>query len=105
MHQIARARFSHDDSRIIGVDLNYNVNIFDTETGGVLASLTDPDRKYYFEHSIPQSNPSSGLVLSNGELYCPRSGTLVHVFDRLTHFPGGMFTVTDMELIFGPEEV
>ncbi|KII64136.1 Protein VPRBP [Thelohanellus kitauei] len=104
IRDISHAQFSPNDKDIIGYDPNFDVHLFDTETGTYYLGLKNPKRKYHnFTGNYPQSNSNASLIFSNGELYCVKTGKLVHVFDRLQYMQSGIFSVSDKEIIYGRE--
>ncbi|KII72507.1 Protein VPRBP [Thelohanellus kitauei] len=100
---ICQTQFSHDDKNIVGINSNFDVDVIDIETRGNKSELKNPNRKYYFNGNSPQINSNSTLVLSNGELYSPSTGKLIHVLDRLEYFQSGIFSVSENEVIYGQE--
>ncbi|KII63058.1 Protein VPRBP [Thelohanellus kitauei] len=105
IENICQTQFSYDDKKIIGINSNFDVDVIDIETCVKNLELKNPNRKYYFEGNYPQYNSNNTLILSNGELYSPSGGKLIHVFDRLEYIQTGIFSVSGNEVIYGQEQV
>ncbi|KII66656.1 Protein VPRBP [Thelohanellus kitauei] len=100
---ISHAQFSSGDKTLIGLNPNFDIQIYDIETGQKYSELRNPERRCIFTSDCLQSNSYTNLIFSNGELYCVKTGKLIHVFDRFQYIQSGIFTVSENEIIYGRE--
>ncbi|KAF1743268.1 hypothetical protein MXB_1301 [Myxobolus squamalis] len=97
------ATISRDNKIIIGMDRKLIVHISNVNTGKLIGKFINDDVQSFARINSIQIDRSEHLVLINEDIFCIRSGKLIHSFERFCPHISGIFMNNDINILINSE--
>ncbi|KAF1741423.1 hypothetical protein MXB_106, partial [Myxobolus squamalis] len=97
------AKISGDNKNLYGMNKAFTVNMFDIEKSNLIRDFYDETSQSFSRINSIALNGSDNILLSNGYLFCIRSGKLINHFDRFSPHISGIFMPSNIEILINTE--